>query len=96
MAKTKNKEAKELEYFKGQIRKLESENRQLKRRLRSLDKRSHFYDGLIDAVAEDIKPETDLVLKCDKCKVGTIKLVDVKYAKFYVCDNPECQHREKA
>jgi hypothetical protein len=89
MSKTKRRESSELEHFKGQIRKLESENKQLKKRLRALDKKQHLYDDIVQAVAEDIIIDD----KCEKCKTGTIKLVDVKYAKFLVCD--ECKNRKK-
>lgn len=90
MSKTRRKNRSEVEFLNGQIRKLESENRQLKRRLRQLDKTQHFYDDLIEAVAEDIKPKE---AKCEKCKVGTLTLIDVKHAKFLVCD--ECKDRKK-
>ena len=89
MSKTKNREHSETEYLKGQIRKLESENRQLKKRLRKLDKKAHLYEDLIEAVAEEIEAEE----KCEKCKQGIYKFVDLKYAKFMVCD--KCQERKK-
>lgn len=89
MSKTKRREGSEAEFLKGQIRKLESENRHLKKRIRALDKKSHLYDGIFDAVAEEI--ETDP--KCQKCKNGKVKLVDLKYAQFLVCE--ECQDRRK-
>lgn len=90
MSKTRRKNRSETEFLTGQIRKLESENKQLKRRLRQLDKKAHFYDDLVEAVAEDIKPKDS---KCEKCKTGVLSLIDVKYAKFLVCS--ECKDRKK-
>lgn len=91
MSKTKRKERNEYEYLRGQIRKLESENRQLRKRLKQLDKKSHFYEDLIDAVAEDITMDNN----CKKCRSGILRHVDLKYAQFLVCANPECQDRKK-
>jgi archaellum component FlaC len=94
VSKTKNRERSEVEYLRGQIRELESENRQLRRRLKTLDKKTHLYEGIVEAVAEEIKPNTEAETKCKKCKIGTIRFIDVKHAKFFVCS--ECHHREKA
>lgn len=90
MSKTRSKQHNESEHYRGQIRKLESENRQLKRRLKQLEKQSHFYEDLVDAVAEEIKIVED---KCKACGEGVLKFVDLKYAKFMVCD--KCKKREK-
>lgn len=89
MSKTKSKNRSENEYFNGKIRKLESENRQLKKRLKALDKRQHLYDDIIEVIAEDIVIDE----KCKKCKNGSVSLIDLKYAKFLVCN--ECKDRTK-
>ena len=89
MGKIRRKNRSETEFLNGQLRKLESENKQLKRRLRDLDKRQHMYDGIVEAVAEDIVIEE----KCKKCKNGVLSLIDVKYARFLVCG--ECKDRTK-
>jgi ribosomal protein L44E len=78
VSKTKNKEHSEVEYLKGQIRKLESENRQLKRRIKALDRRAHFYEDLVDDSVEDIQIKD----KCPACKKGTRTILDLKYVKF--------------
>lgn len=92
MSKTKNKNRSELEYLNGKIRELESQNRQLKRRLSHLGKKEHLYDDLIHAVAEEISPE-EKTNNCKKCRVGVLKVVDLKHAKFVVCDS--CQDRKR-
>lgn len=93
MSKTRNKERDEREHFRGQIKKLESENRQLKKRLRALDKQAHLYEDIVDAVAEEIVVTDN---KCQKCQIGIIRLLDLKHAKFLVCNNEDCQDRKKA
>jgi ribosomal protein L44E len=89
VSKTKNKNRSEIEYLNGQIRKLESENRQLKRRLKALDRRAHFYENIVEDSVEDIQVKD----KCPTCKKGTITILDLKYVKFETCDN--CEHKKK-
>lgn len=89
MSKTKQRERNEVEYFKGQVRKLESENRQLKKRLKALDKRSHFYEKIIDEAAEDVT----LKNICQVCAKGSILLLDLKYVKYETCDT--CEYKKK-
>lgn len=89
MGKTRRKESSEVEYFRGRVKKLEAENRQLKRRLKTLDRRAHFYEDLIDDAAEDIKISN----RCPVCKKGTVILLDLKYVKFETCDS--CDYRKK-
>lgn len=89
MSKTRRREGSELEYLRGCVKRLESENRQLKKRLKSLDKRAHFYEDIVDEVAEEI----EIVDRCPSCKKGTLLLLDLKYVKFKCCDT--CDHRRK-
>jgi ribosomal protein L44E len=89
VSKTKNKERSESEYLRGQIRKLESENRQLKRRVKALDRRAHFYEDLVEDATEDINIKD----RCPSCKEGTTSIVDLKYVRFETCDS--CDYRKK-
>jgi len=89
MGKIKNKERSETEYFKGQIRKLESENRQLKKRLKVLEKRSHFYEDIADTAAEEITIKHN----CPACRKGNLIILDLKYVCFETCDM--CEHRRR-
>ena len=91
MSKTKQRESSEVEHLRGRVRKLESQNRQLRRRLKSLDKREHLYEDLIEAVSEDIVIDD----KCKKCKVGKTRLLDLNHVRFMVCDNPDCLDKIK-
>lgn len=92
MSKTKNKNRSEVEYLNGKIRELESENRQLRRRLKESTRKEHLYDDMVEAIAENIVPE-EKVDNCKKCKTGVLKLVDLKHSKFIVCDS--CHDRKK-
>lgn len=58
----KPKEGKENEFYLGQIRELKAENRNLKKRIRELEKREHFYD---DKDLEDIIDE--VIIKKEQC-----------------------------
>jgi len=89
LGKTRRKERSESEYLRGQIKALEKENRQLKKRVRALDKTAHFYDDLIEAVAEDIIIEE----KCPICKTGKHRVLDLKYVSFMTCT--DCDYRKK-
>ena len=90
MSKTKQRERSEVEHLRGKIRELESENRQLRKRLKRLDKQSHLYEDIIDAVAEEIEVPSN---NCEKCKNGVLQTVDLKYARFVVCQT--CKERKK-
>lgn len=92
MSKTKNKNRSETEYLSGKIRELESQNRQLKKRLKQLDKKAHLYEDLVEAVAEDIIVE-EKINNCKKCRVGVLKVVDLKHASFIVCES--CKDRKR-
>lgn len=90
MAKTRRKEHSEVEYLRGQIKKLESENRQLKKRVKQLDRKSHFYENLVDENVEDIEFKAE---KCPQCKQGILFLLDLKHVRFHTCT--ECEYRKK-
>ena len=89
MAKTKQREGSELEYLRGRLKKLESENRQLKRRVKQLDRRAHFYEDLVDEVSDDIIVDE----KCPECKTGKTSVKDFKYVQYEVCDS--CEYKRK-
>lgn len=90
MGKTRRKERSEVEYYRGQIKALEKENRQLKKRVRALDKTAHFYEDLVDFIADDIYVPDE---KCPICKTGKHQLLDLKYVRYMTCT--ECDYRKK-
>lgn len=91
MGKTRRKERSEAEYLRGQVRKLESENRQLKKRVKQLDRKSHFYENLVDEGIEEVE------FKAEKCPVkdceGFLVLLDLKHVRFDCCT--ECEYRKR-
>lgn len=89
MSKTKQRNHSELDHLRGRVKKLESQNRQLRKRLKSLDKREHLYEDLLDAVAEDIIVDP----KCPKCKTGKLEYKDFTHVKFEVC--VDCDYKKK-
>lgn len=91
MGKTRNKERSETEYLRGKNKKLETENRALKKRIRQLDKRAHFFDELVEGIAEEvIEPVTE---KCPSCFKGDLKILDLSFIKYICCD--QCDYRKK-
>lgn len=88
MSKSRNKNRSELEYVRGKNKQLKSENRQLRRRVNDLEKRSHFYEEVIDDVVEDIDLD-----ECQECGKGYLQVLDLKYIKFVHCDT--CGYKER-
>lgn len=91
MSKTKNKNRSENEYFNGKIRKLESENRQLKKRLKALDKRAHYFEEMVNEVVEDVEMKNI----CPQCNKGTLQENDFKHIIIVKCDNCKYQKNRK-
>lgn len=91
MSKTRRKNRSEAEHLNGQIRKLESENRQLKKRLKALDKKSHFYEELVNEVSDDV----ELKNVCQACFKGTLSEHDFKHIIITKCDNCKYQKSKK-
>lgn len=89
MGKVRRRERSETEYLRGEIRKLESENRQLKRDIKQANKRTTFFEDIVDDVVEP----TDIEEKCEECKTGSLKLLDLKHVTYLVCDS--CNYRVK-
>lgn len=92
MSKTRRRESSEVEHLRGKVRELEKENRHLKKHVKKLDRQSHFYDDLVDSLAEEIESPSKSE-KCTSCKTGTLKILDLKHVKYEVCD--KCEHRKK-
>lgn len=82
MSKSRNKNRSEIEYIKGQLKKVQTENRQLKKRIRQLDKKSHFYENIVDEAVE----EASLGETCESCGKGTMHHYDLVHVKLEICD----------
>lgn len=82
MARRRDKN--EIEWYRGQIRELESENRRLKRQLREAQKSFEY-------VLEDDKTETKPA-KCPECGKGNLQITDLKIKLLITCDL--CNYRK--
>lgn len=87
----KSKHSKKEEFYAGEARRLESENKSLRRKLKQLEKQAHFYDK-----SEDEPKESKVTLKqkCSECEQGNIVEMIVLDRLIYKCDN--CKWRSKA
>ena len=90
MSKTKNKNHSEIEHLRGQLKSEKSKNRQLRKRIRELEKRQHMFEDLTAEAMEDLEVKEE---KCQDCGKGTLMVVDLKHVKFLVCDH--CHERTK-
>lgn len=94
MGKTRQKNRNEVEYYKGIVRNQKSEIKQLRKRLKQLEKQEHNYGEIITEIVENSlnQKETELIY-CDECKKGILSILDLKYIKYTVCD--KCEYKTK-
>lgn len=92
MGKTKQKNGSELEYFRGIVKELQSENRSLKKELRRYEKyQSRSQDEEIKNDSDDTMTDTEFKLKkdCDSCGKGkvieTLQILDKHYGTCNLC-----------
>lgn len=97
MGKTRNKSGSEIEHLRGIVKSLKSENNSLKRRLKQLEKKEHFFDQTESGWNEDFESETASQVKqldiCSECGKGDYKIIDLGRAVYKVC--PICDNRQK-
>lgn len=91
MSKTKQKTHSKAEHLEGQVKALKSQNRQLRKRLKELERKSHFYEDLVDEVVEEVKIK-DI---CPKCKTGVLTSHDFTHIVVTKCNNPECDYQKR-
>lgn len=84
---TRSRNHKSSEDYLGLIRQLKSENRQLKKRIKQLEKQ--FYTKI-----EKIEEENPKLELCPSCGKGTLDCVVVAGRTFTRCDT--CEYRTKA
>jgi predicted nuclease with TOPRIM domain len=94
---TRSKDRSEVEYLRGRVKELQSENRNLKKQLSRKEKREHQYEDLEEKLKEvELEEETEVFqeaarIKCPKCK-GEIGQVAIGTRLLLKCES--CGHRE--
>jgi len=92
MSKTKAKNGSELEYLRGLVKQYKSEARQLRRQVKSLQNRSHFYER----IEEEENPDgVDMKGQCPSCKEGILFKLDLPHMVLTKCDSCDHTTREK-
>ena len=92
MSKTKQRTHSEVEYLRGQIKKLKSEKRSLERRNKELERKSHFYEEVMDETVEEV----DFKNSCPNCKSGQVIEYNFVHLIVQKCDKCDYQKRIKA
>lgn len=89
MSKTKQKNKSEVEVLRGENRRLKSENRNLRKRVKELEKKSHFYEEIVDEVVEDVKFRNT----CRNCGKGEVLSYDMGLIRLNKCNL--CDYEKK-
>lgn len=89
---SKQKERSELEYLRSKLKNLEKENRQLRKRIKSLSKKEHIFDDISNGIElENEIPELPIGKQnniCSKCNEGYMEqkqLADRLYQECTSC-----------
>lgn len=89
MGKTKNKNHSEIEFLRGENKKLKSENRQLRKLLKQLEKHEHMYNSTPEVPEE---PEVKLI-QCGECMRGHFVEMEIMGKVYGTCSI--CGHRKR-
>lgn len=92
MSKSRQKTHSETEHLRGQIKNLKSENRQLRKRLKELEKQSHFYEEIADEAIEEVKVKNT----CKACGEGVLQEVDLGIKVLVKCDSCDYKRTRKS
>lgn len=87
----RSKEGKDSEFYLGQIRELKSENRNLKKQLRHLQKREHLVEE--HELAEIIEEVVIKKQRCPDCSKGFLEDKEVLGRYWEQCNT--CNYRTK-
>jgi hypothetical protein len=90
LGKGRGKDKSELEYLRGQIRGLTSENRHLKRRIKQLEKTEHWFESIASEDPQSVQVHEEIE-SCQACGKGKLELLDLKHIFITTCNN--CQDR---
>lgn len=84
MSKTYRKSGSELEFLRGEVKRL-------KKLVRQLQKNAHIYNNIKDLV-EDPPDEEDEKIICNECGKGEVKILDLGNRQVITCTI--CDHRK--
>lgn len=82
MGKVRNKNRSEVEFLRGENKKLRAENIRLRRENKHHERRTHFYEDVIEDVAEDLT----VTEGCKACGKGQILIIDLGTREIHTCD----------
>lgn len=85
MSKTYKKSGSELEWLRGEVKRL-------KKLVRQLQKSAHVYNNIKDLVEDPPDQEDDEKLICNECGKGEIKILDLGNKQVITCTI--CDHRK--
>ena len=92
MSKTKSKTHSEVEHLRGLVRELKSVNRNLKKRIKELERREYFFDNK-DLYKTDNNGNEENDEICKQCGKGVITTTDLLFFTIESCSI--CEYKEK-
>lgn len=83
----KQKERSELEYLRGQCRRLQSENRHLKRRNKQLETKKHIFESEFPRHESSIDIQIEDSYSCPDCGKGNVAtVIEFRDKQIEACD----------
>ena len=90
MGKLRQKESSEVEYLRGLVKKLKSQNRNLRKRLKELERKEHWFEIVREEEPIEIEENVD---KCPECVKGKLSHIDLHHLTLIKCD--KCEFKQK-
>jgi len=89
MGKTRRKNHSEIEHLRGENKKLKSQIRRLERHIKELQRKSHFFEEVVEETVDDVT----IIDTCQNCGKGILSQIEIAHLTFVICDI--CNFREK-
>lgn len=86
MGKSRKSGSSELEILRG-------ENRSLRKKIKQYQRKEHWYENVINVIAEEIP--TEVKLDCPSCGKGKLKTDDFHFIHMETCDHCDYKRRIK-
>lgn len=94
----KVKHSKDAEFYLGQIRQLKSENRNLRKRIRQLEKMEHMFEENQGSDPEDEEQQENIKeakIMCPRCNKGYLEIKNVIDIQFEQCSRSGCFYSKR-